>query len=59
MDDQIDGLLKKAESAFDADQVQQGYGYLNLAATTAYLREREAKAIEKMTKAGTSGVRDS
>jgi hypothetical protein len=47
MDERIERLLNKAEEAIDRNDVDQADAYRVLASQTAYLRRKEAKALNK------------
>ena len=47
MDDRVERLLTKAETAIDNGDTDTAEGYRILAAQVAYLRRKEAKVLER------------
>lgn len=47
MDDRVERLLTKAETAIDQNNIDQADAYRILAGHVAYLRRKEAKAMDR------------
>ena len=52
MDDRIERLLQKAETAIDGNNIDQADAYRQLAGHIDYLRRREAKQLARMLNTG-------